>query len=260
MLRATGMATWSVVVSERDDEVDEPAVVVVEPADAADPSTPHSSDSCWTPKRRQLLAWLEKTAPHVAAVYAGAVPIAANPVYPGRVTFVWHAIREIRNRLPDALAGEVASSSVQYGALAEAICVCWIADGWPEDGTLTSSEAAEPSPSGPERFEVSRDMLAAVANLVSGHTAVAGRNQTNVKRLFEAVAGTAVPDYAIRTWTRSGRRAHKLAHLANKQVDPNYEQSLMSDFVAFETLLMAIANRSYENMDDLDAILGSANA
>jgi hypothetical protein len=43
------------------------------------------------------------------------------------------------------------------------------------------------------------------------------------------------------------------------QSTPDDEASLESEFAAFETVLMAMANRSYENMDDLDDILGSAN-
>jgi hypothetical protein len=45
----------------------------------------------------------------------------------------------------------------------------------------------------------------------------------------------------------------------NKPVDPDDEAALESEFAAFEATLMAIANCSYENMDDLDEILGSAN-
>lgn len=73
-----------------------------------------SAASCWTAKRLQLLDWFRRSAPQLAQVYAGAVTMASDGDFPGRVVFVWHAIREIRNRLPDALAGEVASSSLEY--------------------------------------------------------------------------------------------------------------------------------------------------
>src|SRR5712691_4920516 len=80
---------------------------------AAEPTAAGPQNSCWTAKRRGLLTWLERVAPQLACLYAGAVAMAANHEFPGRVVFVWHAIREIRNRLPDFLAGEVASSYVQ---------------------------------------------------------------------------------------------------------------------------------------------------
>jgi hypothetical protein len=224
---------------------------------AADPRS--AAASCWTAKRLQLLDWLQRTAPQLASVYAGAVTMAFDGDFPGRLVFVWHAIREIRNRLPDALAGEVASSSLQYGDLALEIRRCWLEDGWPNDGAIALSDPSEPSASGPARYEVSRDLLVAVADFVAAHAAIADRNQANAQRLFDAVAGSAAPAYVVRTWAVGGRRAHKLAHVHNKPVDPDDEGSLESDFAAFEAVLMAIANRSYENMDDLDEILGSAN-
>jgi hypothetical protein len=159
------------------------------------------------------------------------------------------------------VAVKVASSSLQYGDLARKIQRRWIEDGWPHDGVLALSDPSEPSASGPARYEVSRDLLLAVADLVAGHAAVAVRNQANAQRLFEAVAGsTAAPTYAVRTWMAlGGRRAHKLAHAHNRPADPDDEASLESAFSAFEAALLAIASRSYENMDDLDEILGSAN-
>lgn len=98
-----------------------------------------------------------------------------------------------------------------------------------------------------------------MAGLVAGHVAIADRNLANAQRLFRAVSGSAAPAYVVRTWVRGGRRAHKLAHVHNKPAHPDDEASVDSDFAAFEAALMAIANRSYENMDDIDEILGSAN-
>jgi hypothetical protein len=228
-------------------------------ATAAEPTAAGPQASCWTAKRRELLSWLERVAPQLAPLYAGAVVMVADDQFPGRVVFVWHAIREMRNRLPESLAGEAASAYVQYGDLASDIWRCWVDDGWPEDGSLVLPESSEPSTAGPKRYEVSRRVLVAVAKLVSGHVVGGRRNQANAERLFEAVAGTAVPPYVVSTWVRGGRKAHKLAHVHNKPVDRKEEGLLASDFAAFEEALLTIAKRAYENMDDLDEILGSAN-
>jgi hypothetical protein len=230
--------------------------------DAAGSTAAHlgaSAASCWTAKRLGLGGWLQRIAPQLAEVYAGAVTMAFDRDFPGRVVFVWHAMREIRNRLPDAVAGEVASLSLQYRDLADEIQRCWIEDGWPNDGAIALTDPSEPSASGPAGHEVSRDLLLAVGRLVAGHAAIADRNLANAQRLFDAVAGSAAPAYVIRTWVRGGRQAHKLAHVQNKPVEPDDQASLESEFAAFEATLMVIANRSYENMDDLDEILGSAN-
>jgi hypothetical protein len=224
---------------------------------AADPGP--SAASCWTAKRLRLRDWLERTAPHLAPVYVGAVAMVFDVDFPGRLVYVWHAIREIRNRLTDAVAGEVDASSIQYGDLVGEVRRCWVEDGWPHDGVVALGDPSEPLAGGPERYEVSRELLLAVGGLVAGHAAIEDRNQANAQRLFEAVAGSAAPAYVVRAWARGGRKAHKLAHVHNKPANPDDEAALESEFAAFEAALLAIANRSYENMDDLDEILGSAN-
>jgi hypothetical protein len=128
-------------------------------ATATDPGV--SPASCWTAKRLRLRDWLERTAPQLAQVYAGAVTMAFDPDFPGRVVFVWHAMREIRNRLPDAVAGEVDSSSLEYGDLAKSIRRCWIEDDLPNDGEIVPTDPSEPSARGPARYEISRELLVA---------------------------------------------------------------------------------------------------
>src|SRR5579862_3363825 len=70
--------------------------------------------SCWTSDRNEIRDWLDHKAPSLAELYAGAVILLyANPL-PGRVRFVAHAVREIRNRLPDAVAGPTKNQGLQY--------------------------------------------------------------------------------------------------------------------------------------------------
>jgi hypothetical protein len=185
--------------------------------------------------------------------------MAVDATFPGRVKFVWHAIREIRNRLPDALAGEVKGSSTEYGDLTEAVSCRWKEDGLPEDGAMPIASTADPSAAGPDRHEISHDLLVAVADLVGGHIAAANRNEAKARRLFEAIAGGPVPAYVVKAWLKGGRNAHRLAHVANTPVSAADEARLLEDFELFEQALWAIASRSFQNMDDLDEILAATN-
>lgn len=99
------------------------------------PPTAAYGEGWWTPERAALCRWFERSAPGLAPVYQSAVRMAIDETFPGRVWFVAHAIREIRNRLPDALAGEVAASHTDYPNLARSVHARWVEDGWPADGT-----------------------------------------------------------------------------------------------------------------------------
>lgn len=214
----------------------------------------------WTPQRLRILAWLEAEAPAVAPVYGGAVRLAMDGEFPGRVWFVAHALRDMRNRLPDAIASPVKGSDTQYRALAAEVTRCWIEDGLPNDGTPPIDVANEPSAGGPARVEVSVALISAVADLVAGHLAIGPRKQESARRLFTAVAGEPVPEYAVQAWLDTTGRAERFAHLRNKPLTPEHESEFYEIFLACENALLAMANRSYENMDEIDEILDSANS
>lgn len=109
------------------------------------PSETTSGETWWTAERAELYRWLERHAPGLAPVYRAAAQMAFDEAFPGRVWFVAHAIREIRNRLPDALAGDVAASRTDYVELTNEVHARWIEDGLPSDGTPGVDASAEPS-------------------------------------------------------------------------------------------------------------------
>ena len=65
-----------------------------------------AAKSSLRPEQFELLGWLENNAPALAPLYRGALALAMLDSFPGRVHFIAHAIREMRNRLPGALGLE----------------------------------------------------------------------------------------------------------------------------------------------------------
>jgi hypothetical protein len=166
----------------------------------------------------------------------------------------------MRNRLPNALAGPVEKSNTKYKDLAQKVVQCWIEDRLPADGSSPLIVTSDVPPEGPGRFEVSAALLEAVGDLVAGHLQIGPRKEKQARRMFLAVAGGPVPNYAVRTWLTATNRAEEFAHLRDKPLTAEQEREFFDEiFVACEHALMAMANRSYENMDELDEILDSAN-
>jgi hypothetical protein len=162
--------------------------------------------------------------------------------------------------LPDALAGEVGTSRTDYFQLTSEVHARWIEEGLPPAGTPGVDDSAEPSVADLGRRDVSAELLRAVGALVAGHLAATDNNESRARRLFEAAGGAPPPAYVVKGWLRGTRWANAYAHVRNKPLSAKDEEALAGHFEAFEQALKAIANRSYENMDALDEILGRANS
>ena len=61
-----------------------------------------------------LRDWFRVNAAHLGALYEGALKILYTVGFPRKVRFVAHAVREIRNRLPDVVCGPKTGGTVQY--------------------------------------------------------------------------------------------------------------------------------------------------
>ena len=192
-------------------------------------------------------------------MYEATIRLAADPTFPGRVWFMAHALRDMRNRLPNAIAGPVKGSNTDYSVLAARVTKRWMEDGLPGDGSSPVTAGREASAEGPARFEVSATLITAVGELISGHLAIQPRKEESARRLWAAIGGQPAPDYAVRTWIDATNRIEGFAHLRDRPLTVEDEKEFEGIFSACEGALIVMANRSYENMDEIDAILDSAN-
>lgn len=271
--QATSKGSWGAVSAE--EQTDSKAHRVASPRD---PSREADGDSVtaignpspsptgrrampatwWTEERASLAGWFDQRAPALTPLYKGAVAMVYDEGFPGRVHFVAHAVREIRNRLPEAFAGET-RSRVRYGDLTEAVHESWIEDGLPSDGSSPVGAKTEPPPTGPGKVEVSEALVSAVGDLVAAHIAAGETDREKARRMFEGIGERPPPAYVVKHWLDSTQWGRQLAHARNVSLPPEHEEELTERFETFEQALIAVASRSYENMDALDEILESAN-
>lgn len=222
-----------------------------------------ASASWWTEERARLHDWLQKTAPELATVYVGGLSVLMDEELPGRAHFAAHAMREIANRLRDVLTGTDAKRP-QYADLVEHVRQKWVDADLPIGNWRALSERASPSASGPVTYRVSEQLLSAVAKLVDKHAGAPPTNKERLRRLFLEVGGqdqppTEVVDGWVESWSNVTERGARLAHVGKEPLGPDAEAEVGALFLAFERSVMAIANRSYENLDALDRLLASAN-
>lgn len=214
----------------------------------------------WTPQRARLHSWLATRTDSLAPLYKGGVKMANDESFPGRVTLIAHVIREIRNHLPGALDGEIVSTRPQYRDLVNRIYDIWEEEGSQLTTLNLSYSQTEPSSSGPERYNISRELLSAVEALIVEHEKM-GSNSANLDvRLFTAAVGETPIAYARGNWKAAYKWAMKYVHRNDRSTPDAANQEATENFLRFEKTLFALSQRAYTNLDEIDEILDHANA
>ena len=146
------------------------------------------------------------------------------------------------NRLPDIYAEDGKSSShTNYPKLANVI-----ADHW------------SPSISDSEQVMISLKCADAIQNLVQRHQAIREKPRDKSIRLFKKSISNEPPIYTIELWESTRKWAVKKTHVGITNLDLEDNELVTKHFDNLDTLLRAILNRSYENMDELDEVLESS--
>ena len=207
-----------------------------------------------------MVGWLAQLAPSLGELYRGALELVHRPV-PGRVRFICHAVREIRNRLPDALAGEE-HGRTQYTHLAGRIAKEWEKTGLSLESLLTPEANQVSAPL--DVVTVPRDLLRTVALLLRDHEFGSRRAQRRFARLFDAVAPGNATQRAemvpvVKQWKEVTDWFETRAHDDGRLDGEHDWKDLLERFELFETSLGALAAGFFAGLEDVNALLDEAN-
>lgn len=185
----------------------------------------------------------------------------------GRVRFVAHAVREIRNRLPDTFSGSKSGGNLQYKNRLDALTGVWTRAGLSVDGSLPHVALGGSSTAPPEGGElpIDRRVLIEVAGLVKDHVASRERPEDAAVRLFEAIAPenrvlreTLRP--VIQQWLDVTNWFVARAHDSGRTDAEHDEEELRAKFELFEAVLAALVRGFFSTVKELDDILEDTNA
>jgi len=222
---------------------------------------PYSNTSYWTDRRQEIHAWLHEQAPSLAELYKGCVLLMFDPIVSGRITFISHAVREIRNRLP----GET-SKRLDYTQELEKLVQSWRTHNFPlENIDLVSSTNPKTSlPSSSPETLVPQRLFLEIQSLLFRHSSIRVKGRDRAVRLFEQFVPESqmtseVLIISVNQWWQTTDWFMKRAH-DNGEVDAACdEQELHSKFIEFESFLGTLSQSFYSNTDELDEILEEAN-
>ena len=213
-----------------------------------------------------LLAWLRRNAPSLAELYEGAVYLIFENPLPGRIRFVGHAVREIRNRLPDAISGTKTTGWFDRTSRLDSVVNLWNKAGLVADGSIPPSDFAKSSTEVPHSdIEVPREVYLAIASLLKDHEISRERPLEAATRLFEGLApenqqlrNTLRP--VILQWLQVTNWFMDRTHDSGKVDADCKEKELRKHFELFEWTLAALVQGFFTTIEGLDEILEDANS
>ena len=146
-----------------------------------------AGESYWTPPRLELLEGFKRKASHLGSLYAASVTLFSTPSFPARQYLVAHAVREIGNRLPDAVGVQIENTRVEHVNRLDDIAKMWERDGLPGDYAIpiVAPQAQAEAPSG---IWLPRRTAEAFVHLVRDHAHSREQRRAAPIRLLQELA------------------------------------------------------------------------
>jgi len=206
-------------------------------------------------KQKQIFYWLQQVSPELAELYKGAVKIIREDDFPGSGRFICHAVREIRNRLPETVAGKFDVEHLNYRDE-----VVGLAKAWENAGLGGVYEKQETTGEVEFSQRIPREVSIRIEQLLEKHKKVAYTNREKMRMLLvelepenKTLQGSLSPvvDALFRETEWFVDRAH-----VGKEID---KSELFEHFQRYEQALYSLIGYFYEGMDDIERIAKTAN-
>lgn len=228
---------------------------------------PSHTGGHWTPRRLELLAWFRRNALSLGELYEGAVEMMLDSHLPGRSRFIAHAVREIRNRLPDVISGVKSGPRFEWKHRLDELQKAWENAGFSLDGSLPEPVTPTDKPIDLLSSDVRlpRNLFLKIAKILNDHSVVGEKPKEAAIRLFvgcvpenkqaqEALAP--IIDQWIEVTNWFVYRTHD-----SGKPDGSRDWKVYTDqFLLFENTLVALLGKFFSTIEGLDEILEDANS
>jgi hypothetical protein len=232
------------------------------------PNTPGpqpQSAAYWTQPRLELREWFNRNAPSLGELYEGALRMLyGENNFPGTTRFVAHAVREIRNRLPDVIAGR-RGGTFDWKTKLDELAKDWQRAGFSLDGVIpTEVTAGESVPSTDVRMP--RRLMQNVAILLKDHVEAREKPKEAAIRLFRSISpenNHSLHDSlrpVINQWFEVTEWFVKNVHEGHDQNRNTDLKELKKYFELFESTLGALIRGFFKTVEGLDEILEDTNS
>ncbi len=222
-----------------------------------------SSEDYWTSARIELREWFHRNAPSLGELYEASLIMIYDGNFPGRTRLIAHAVREIRNRLPDIICG-VERGRMEYINRLDELRRHWTRHGFNLNGSQAHSISSEEQI--PEsHISVPIPLFRRITDLIREHVEKRETQKEKAFRLFEAISQDSASSRESLTpvifqWIEVTDWFVGKAHDSGAQDDVTDENELRERFELFETNLGTLLRGFFSTIEGLDEILEETNA
>jgi len=206
--------------------------------------------------QKRIFEWLKEQDECLGELYEAAVRMVEDDSFPGRKRLICHAVREIRNRLPEMVGTKGIRQRVDYPKE-----VGQLATLWENEGVQSVYQKDKNNCEPVTGYRVSEKFLKQVERIVQGHMGVGGRKEHNAKQLLMALEtenrkweGTLSP--VVKQWLDVTEWFVVRVHVG-RVID---DEKLIGHFERFENVLLSLVGYFYEGMDKIKETVELANS
>lgn len=221
------------------------------------------SEDYWTSQRIELRDWFRRNAASLGELYEASLIMIYDGNFPGRTRFIAHAVREIRNRLPDVIC-VAKRGKVEYVNRLDELWHQWTKSGFTLNGSETQSITSNQRM--PEtNVSVPLPLFRKISDLVREHVEKRETQKEKAARLFEAISPEDQSSRdnlrpVILQWIEVTEWFVGKAHDSGTQDNVIDEKELSERFELFEASLGALLRGFFKTIEGLDEILEDANS
>lgn len=216
----------------------------------------------WRPHQHQLLKWFHREAPSLAEPYKAAVNLMTDYGFPARVHLICHIVRDIYNKLPEALDSNYRRREAnEINDVIDEMARHWKPY---THESLAEPTGSSPAPDATSHVSVSVVSVRKIGNLLDVRRALK-EQPTSAEVLARALylrfveSGITPPMRLIRTFEVERKWFIARAHLVRDSAKSPSDDDLDEHFEFFERTLHSLVAPHFAVQQELNDILQQAN-
>ncbi|MEW6542562.1 MAG: hypothetical protein AB1411_03010 [Nitrospirota bacterium] len=215
----------------------------------------------------ELLAWFRRNAPSLGELYEGAVKMLFENTIPGRTRFIAHAVRDIRNRLPEVISGLKGGARFEWKQHLDELTDAWQKAGFSLDSSLpvTMTQSGTSSDSRSSNVTLPPHLFRRIAKMLEEYSRTRETRRSAAIRLFEGCAPENKQqkdalEPIVSQWMDITEWFVNTVHDSG-QPDGDYDcAEFTRHFLLFEDTLIALLGQFFTTIKGLDEILEDTNS